>query len=271
MRKKIKNIIKIVLFLGFIGFSIYVSCLDKYSDFNWFTRMFSCPFAEILLFFSKICGNSLSLGMIFSILFYFLTYGMLANGINKKIERLVEHQPEMNEIKKIEDQKERSEKIIEFMERTKIDPFCSFYTFLLLPFQIMAFRGILNIPYSSELFNPNINTDLFWVDLLTFDKLLILPMIYVLLTVLTLLLSNFTKKKEDKNEESPISKYMKYFSLFAFFLILGCCFRNALLNYYLIISALLNLIVKTIELVHAKKGEKNGKNSFIKRIESKSN
>lgn len=251
MRKKILKYINLIKYLSFIIFSIYCCCIPTYQEYNWFIRLISAPFTEIMVKTTKIFGNNLFIGCFITFAIHFLIYGCLQKSINKKSEGLTKHSAEMEEIQKIPDIEERNKQLISFIKKYNINPFASFLSLLLIPFFYFSLRGMLSLPFNHGYFANETSTSFLWTDLLSYDKFLILPIIFLIGSIIQKLIE---KKKE--KYESNVSKYEKHLNnleYFLLFLLLGCCVGSNLITYYLICNLVFNLIYKFAE----KKGEKN--------------
>lgn len=262
-----KRKMKFIFYLAIIIFAIYTSTLERYSELSLFQKLFSAPFAEIILIVSELFGGRFWIGLIASILVGEAIYTPILIRSDESSKRLQENKDLMDEIRKLpnttqEERELKTEKMIEFMSEKKINPFAPFVLFLIIPFFILRFRGMLSIPFTNAAFNE-LNFKFLWLNLKSYDPYLILTILIVLVLIFKPLLVSKKEKERNKEikEKNPLSKHMNRFVTFIYLLLIAISLTSATFSVYFLINTIVSLTFRKYIIKKERKDEQN--NEYI--------
>lgn len=227
---KVMKIIKILFVLVFFSLSFYICTLPEYASYNYFLRYFMSPFIWILSNIANL-STSVFLGYFVAIFVYFVIYGSIARNTLVAFTSMKDFLSEYYLINKnstsVDD---RFDKTMEFLNKKETHQLVkSTLSFVVLPFSVLAFKGITIDAFNY--LNSNVNYNFLWFNLNDYDPYFLTSVILFILMIVLPTIFFIKNKMKTKGEQI----YFYGFRMIVALVAIGTAFVNVKYALFLIL------------------------------------
>ena len=245
------KILKYIIIITFLAFSIYVSTIKEYASYDFFSRFFTAPFIYIVKNVAEL-SNFVFLGIFLAILIYFLVYGTISRNTFKMLTSTKDFLKGYANLFKIKNTNERYEAMIDFLfDEKTITLIKGIVSFLFVPLSILAFKGITIDSFS--FLSPSLNYSFLWLLLNEYDPYFITPLVVLLFNIAIPSIRFYLSRKDKKLDDKIIYAFQIIVSLLA----VGTSFVSVIFSFYLITFSIFSYIFKLFNYLLKDKTKKN--------------